>query len=350
MPTLENMRLFVKVVETGSFTKAAQAAHVATPQVSRAISSLETQLRVRLLNRTTRRIAVTEAGERYLVHCRQILDLVDEAEAEASGAARCPSGRLRVHATAGFGRHYLVPRLARYRERYPEVTIDLTLAQRVPDLVDEGYDLAVVVASELGDSTLVAERIGTTYSVLCASPAYLARTGVPETVADLHDHVCLQLVVPNASTSGWQLEGATSSELFAPEQEWPFVVNVADAMADALRSGMGIGPLPISTALDGLRDGSLARVLPAWRLRSNGIHALYPSRRHLEAKVRTFIDYLRAVVPPVLELESHALSSLTGAQIARAAYPQRGAQAGTEAVQAEPEHPLEPHDLSDCDA
>lgn len=311
MPTLENMRLFVKVVETGSFTKAAQAAHVATPQVSRAISSLETQLRVRLLNRTTRRIAVTEAGERYVAHCREILELVDHAEAEASGAARCPSGRLRVHASSGFGRHYLLPRLASYREAYPEVTIDLTLAQRMPDLVDEGYDLAVVVANQLDDSALIAERIGTTYSVLCASPAYLRRSGAPATVADLHDHVCLQLMVPNASAGSWQLEGIASSESFAPRRQWPFVVNVADAMADALRSGMGIGPLPMSTALDGLRDGSLARVLPAWRLRSHGIHALYPSRRHLEAKVRTFIDYLRAVVPPLLEIETHALSTLT---------------------------------------
>ncbi|MGN4194863.1 LysR substrate-binding domain-containing protein [Burkholderia gladioli] len=311
MPTLENMRLFVKVVETGSFSKAAQAAHVATPQVSRAISSLKTQPRVRLLNRTTRRMAVTEAGERYVAHCREILELVDHAEAEASGAARCPSGRLRIHASSSFGRRYLLPRLAHYRETYPEVTIDLTLAQRMPDLVDEGYDLAVVVASQLDDSALIAERIGNTCSVLCASPAYLRRSGAPATVADLHDHVCLQLMVPNASAGSWQLEGMACSESFTLRRQWPFVVNVADAMADALRSGMGIGPLPLSTALDSLRDGSLVRVLPAWRLRSHGIHALYPSRRHLEAKVRTFIDYLRAVVPPLLELETHALSTLT---------------------------------------
>ncbi|MGZ7178116.1 LysR substrate-binding domain-containing protein [Burkholderia gladioli] len=311
MPTLENMRLFVKVVETGSFSKAAQAAHVATPQVSRAISSLETQPRVRLLNRTTRSMAVTEAGERYVAHCREILELVDHAEAEASGAARCPSGRLRIHASSSFGRRYLLPRLARYRETYPEVTIELTLAQRMPDLVDEGYDLAVVVASQLDDSALIAERIGNTCSVLCASPAYLRCSGAPATVADLHDHVCLQLMVPNASAGSWQLEGMACSESFTPRRQWPFAVNVADAMADALRSGMGIGPLPLSTALDGLRDGSLVRVLPAWRLRSHGIHALYPSRRHLEAKVRTFIDYLRAVVPPLLELETHALSTLT---------------------------------------
>ncbi|WP_186260475.1 LysR family transcriptional regulator [Burkholderia gladioli] len=311
MPTLENMRLFVKVVETGSFSKAAQAAHVATPQVSRAISSLETQPRVRLLNRTRRRMAVTEAGERYVAHCREILELVDHAEAEASGAARCPSGRLRIHASSSFGRRYLLPRLAHYRETYPEVTIELTLAQRMPDLVDEGYDLAVVVASQLDDSALIAERIGNTCSVLCASPAYLRRSGAPATVADLHDHVCLQLMVPNASAGSWQLEGMACSESFTPRRQWPFVVNVADAMADALRSGMGIGPLPLSTALDSLRDGSLVRVLPAWRLRSHGIHALYPSRRHLEAKVRTFIDYLRAVVPPLLELETHALSTLT---------------------------------------
>jgi DNA-binding transcriptional LysR family regulator len=336
MPTLENMRLFVKVVETGSFTKAAQSAFVATPQVSRAISSLEAQLRVRLLNRTTRRVALTEAGERYLAHCRQILDLVDEAEAEASGAVRCASGRLRVHASAGFGRHYLVPRLSRYRECYPEVTIDLTLAQRMPDLVEEGFDLALVVANELDDSTLVAERIGTSHSVLCAAPAYLARAGVPASVADLDHHACLQLVVPNAPTGSWALEGPVSSATFTPAQPWPFVVNIADAMADALRSGMGIGPLPVWTALDGLRDGTLARVLPGWRLRSHGIHALYPSRRHLEAKVRTFIDHLRSVVPPLLELETHALNRFTQSH-------------ATPVTQSQPHSQPQP-DLTDCDA
>jgi DNA-binding transcriptional LysR family regulator len=310
MNTLESMRLFVKVAEAGSFTRGAIAAGATAPQASRAIAMLEGRLRTRLLNRTTRQVALTDAGERYLRQCRDILGLVEFAEAEAAGAAFEPTGILRIHAGTGFGQHYLVPRIASYCRENPNVQIDLTLGQRIPDIIEQRFDLAIVVTNTLSDSTLVAERVGSTFSILCASPEYLRRRGCPRSVQQLHDHVCLQLVVPNLPESCWIFEGEPE-EIFSPSQSWALVVNVADALAEAVRAGLGIAPLPASTAIDGLRDGSLVRVLPGRRLRWYNIHALYASRRHLDAKIRTFIDFLRAEVQPMLSNDVHEINRLT---------------------------------------
>jgi DNA-binding transcriptional LysR family regulator len=310
MDTLESMRLFVKVAETGNFTRAAIAAEATTPHVSRAIATLEARLRTRLLNRTTRQVSLTDVGERYLRHCREILGLVEIAEAEASGAAIEPSGRLRVHAGTGFGQHYLLPRIARYCRKHPEVKIDLSLGQRIPDLIEQRFDLAVVVTNALSDSTLIAERVGSTFSVLCASPEYLRRRGRPRSVHQLHEHVCLQLAMPNVPEDCWIFDGKPA-EIFSPLQPWTLVVNVADALAEAVRAGLGIGPLPASAAIRGLRDGSLVRVLPDHRLGAYDIHALYTSRRHLDAKIRTFIEFLRDEVRPVLTAEEYEINRLT---------------------------------------
>jgi DNA-binding transcriptional LysR family regulator len=310
MNTLESMHLFVKVAQAGSFTRGAAAAGVTVPYVSRAISSLEARLRTRLLNRTTRQVALTDVGMRYLMDCREILKLVEIAEAEAAGAAIEPSGILRMHAGTGFGQHYLLPRVASYCAKYPNVRIDLSLGQRIPDLIEQRFDLAVVVTNTLNDSTLIAERMGSTFSVLCASPEYLRRRGRPRTVQQLHDHVCLQLAMPNLPENCWIFEGE-AEEIFSPLQPWTLVVNVADALAEAVRAGLGIGPLPGSAAVDGLRDGSLVRVLPERRLGRYDIQALYPSRRHLDAKVRTFIDFLRMEIEPMLSAEMQEIERLT---------------------------------------
>src|ERR1700732_3242265 len=152
MDTLQNMRVFMRIVEDGSFTAAARHLNSTTAHVSRAISDLEAHLRTRLLNRTTRRIAMTEAGERYLQRCNQILAYVDEAEAEASDAHARPSGTLRIHAMNSLGQRYVLPVIARYQQAYSEVNVELTLAQRIPDLFDEGYDVSIVMATDLPDS------------------------------------------------------------------------------------------------------------------------------------------------------------------------------------------------------
>jgi DNA-binding transcriptional LysR family regulator len=284
MDTLESMRMFARVVEAGSFTKAASLASVTTPQASRAITDLESRLHTRLLHRTTRHLSLTEAGERYLQHCEQILAQIDLAEAEAAGAGAQPSGKLLI---------------ARYRKRFPEVVIDLVLAQRVPDLVDEGFDISVVVARELADSALVSQRIGSVYTILCASPRYLEKHGTPVRLADLNKHTCLQLTLPDVPLGQWHFEGVDES-VFRHVRPAPLTVNVAEALGEVIRAGMGIGPLPIAVALPGLRDGSLVRVLPSHRLRANNIYAMYASRRYLDAKIKTFVEFLRDQVPLAL--------------------------------------------------
>lgn len=299
MDTLQKMRVLIRVVEAGSFTAAAQHLNTTTAYASRAVSDLETHLRTRLLNRTTRRLALTEAGERYLHHCEQILAYVDEAEAEASDTVTYPSGKLRVHAMTGIGQHCVVPLVGRYRQRYPDVKVELTLAQRVPDLLDEGYDIALVLAGELPDSGLISQRIGSTFSVACASPAYLERHGAPAVPADLGTHTCLQTVTPAFPVDEWAFQGPGGRETFVLGAT-KFRVNMADALAVAVAEGMGISVLPLYSAIEGLRSGELVRILPEYTSQHLNIYAVYPSRLYLDAKIRSYVEFLREELPATL--------------------------------------------------
>ncbi|MGK8705918.1 LysR family transcriptional regulator [Metapseudomonas otitidis] len=306
MDILFNMRAFVCVAETGSFTAAAQRLDLTTSYVSRAVATLETHLRTRLLHRTTRRIALTEAGQRYLMRCEQILGYIEEAEAEASEAHARPAGNLKVHAMTGIGQHYLIEAIARYAETYPDVSFDLTLANRTTDILDEGYDISVVIAQELPDSGFISKQLGTTYSVLCASPGYIAKHGAPRQPTDLLGHRCLRLVNSVMSLDKWTFDGPDGQQMITITQT-PFQVNTADALTEALRAGMGIGVLPVYSAVHGLRDGSLVRVLPQHSLFPLGIYALYPSRQFLDAKIRTWVEFLRDFLPGRLKADESVL-------------------------------------------
>lgn len=299
MDTLQNMRVFVRVVEAGSFTGAAQHLNTTTAYASRAVSDLEAHLRTRLLNRTTRRIALTEAGERYLQRCEQILAYVDQAEAEAGDAHARPSGKLKVHAMTSFGQHYVVPAVGQYQQLYPEVNVELTLAQRMPDLLDEGYDVALVLATDLPDSGFVSQRITSAFSIACASPAYLERRGVPQKPSDLAGHTCMQLVTPVFPTAQWQFTGPEGDQTINLGPA-PFQVNVAEALAVAVREGMGIGLLPIYSAISGLRSGELVWILPEYKSQEMNVYAMYPSRQYLDAKIRTWVELLREKLPATL--------------------------------------------------
>ncbi|CAG9220956.1 DNA-binding transcriptional LysR family regulator [Paraburkholderia tropica] len=296
MDKLGSMKMFVGVAEAGGFAKAATRAALSTAAVSRAIMELEASLQTRLFNRTTRQISLTEAGRRYLEHCERILNEVALADAEAMGAAAQPNGRLRVHATASFGQHYLTPLLARYTQQFEDVSVDLVLAQRTPDLLEERFDVAIVVAQTLKDSSLVSQRLGTSRSVLCAAPQYLARRGTPLEIADLERHTCVQLTRQDLPVLAWEFEGERAQP-FRPTQQAPLTVNIAEALGEAIRAGMGIGMLPIPTALQGMRDGSLVQVLPNARLKPFNVFALYASRQYLDAKIRTLVEFLRDAVP-----------------------------------------------------
>jgi len=308
MDTLQNMRVFVRVVEAGSFTAAAQSLNSTTGAMSRAVSELEAHLRTRLMNRSTRRLALTTAGERYLKRCRQILADVDTAEEEASCAHERPTGALRMHSFASIGQHYVLPAISRYRTLYPEVTVELTLSQRMPDLYEGSSDVSVVTASSLPNSDLVSLLLGSTFNILCASPAYLRARGAPKEPRDLAHHECLILQTPAFPANDWLLEGPHGSELM--EVSGSVQVNIAESLVVAIREGMGIGTLPLYAAIDGLRDGSMVRVLPEHTLQKTSIYALYPSRKFIDAKTRTWVEFLRTHMPKVIARDEALLAEV----------------------------------------
>lgn len=301
MDMLRAMRAFVRVVDAGSFTAAAQQSETSTAQVSRLVSELENHLQARLLHRTTRRLALTEAGEAFLLQCRQILDQIDDACAQASGSHLTPRGNLRVHALTGLGIQLLATLAGRYSERYPEVNMELVLSQRQPDLLADYLDVVITLSRELPDSELIAQPLGSVSQVVCASPRYLKRYGVPSTPAQLQAHRCLHLVDP-AFTETWHFlldaEGADNVHVVFPGET--FKVNVAEAMSSAAEADMGICLLPDYVAAPALQRGSLVRLLPHFRLQEKTLYALYPSRRFLDAKVRTWVDFLQQQVPQLL--------------------------------------------------
>jgi DNA-binding transcriptional LysR family regulator len=299
MDVFQSMRFFVAVAQSGSFTAAAELLDTTTTNVSKAVSALEARLHTRLINRTTRRLALTEAGLRYLQRCEKILDDVREADTEAGTAQTLPVGRLKIHAMSAIGNHYVIDAIARYREIHPTVMFDLTLTNRVPDLLEEGYDMSIVLARDLPDSGFVAQRLGMTYSILCAAPAYLEKHGIPDTPAALAEHECLRIVNTVMPVEHWTFEGPQGMETITIPLS-PFHINTADGMTIAIRKGMGIGIQPIASAVEGLRAGTLVRVLPEHRLEELNLFAIYPSRKFVDAKTKTWVDFLKLSIPELL--------------------------------------------------
>ncbi|GAB2895708.1 LysR family transcriptional regulator [Paraburkholderia jirisanensis] len=312
MDTIQNMRMFVRVVEAGTFTAVAQENDVTTAQISRAVSALEKQLQATLLRRTTRHISSTEAGARYYRRAKAILADVDHAHAEARSAVTTASGHVRVHSSPGLAQRFVTAALIAYQASHPEVSVELSIDQNVPNLVEDGFDVSLMCASQLPDSGYVASTLGTTRSVLVASPAYLAANGVPTLPADLVNHVSLRFVSPVAPANEWHLESADGA-VVVPVDASPFQVNTPDALAQALRSGVGIGALAIYNAIDDLRSGALVRVLPHYRMRAFNVYAMHAPGRYPDAKVRTLIDYLRMTIPDALANMQRDLDDMTAA-------------------------------------
>ncbi|MGF6779246.1 DNA-binding transcriptional LysR family regulator [Paraburkholderia sp. GAS334] len=295
MNKLQAMRIFVRVVEAGSFTGAGESLGFDTSVISRAITTLERQLRTRLLHRSTRKMALTETGKLYLDRCTHILRLVDVAEDEARGTHLRPSGVLRVHAFNGIGQHCIVPCVVSYEREYPDVSVVLTLSQRTPNLLDDGFDVAIVLAERLEDSALAAQHIGDTASILCASPEFLLRHPTVERPEDLERLPCVELDTPSVPQDGRMLH--RGAERVSIRVATRFRVNVAESAVVALESGMGIGEVPAYSAVRALCDGTLVRVLPEFTLRPRSIFALYTPSRYLGAKVRAWIDHVKHAMP-----------------------------------------------------
>ncbi len=288
MDRLQQMQTFVAVVEHGSFAAAADALDASRPAVSRHVAELERRLGVRLLHRTTRRLSLTGEGEVFYARCKALLDEMDEAEAEATARSGQAVGQLRINAPVTFGILHLAPLWAAFSAAHPQVTLDVTLADRVVDLVEEGYDLAVRIA-RLPSSTLISRRLSSTRLRLCASPQYLARAGTPVHPSDLAQHA-VWAYSHFAGGDQWPFEGPEGlvSARIRPLGR----SNNGDTCVAAALQHQGIVLQPGFLVGPHLAAGRLVEVLPAWRSVELGIYAVYPTRKHVSPKVRLLIDHL----------------------------------------------------------
>lgn len=291
MDKLHNMAVFAKVVEMGSFTAVANHLSTTVGNISRAVSVLEEGLNTRLLQRSTRRLVVTDTGRRFYERCIAILGEIERAELEAQDATLAPRGVLRVHAVPGLGRELVTRAAMAYRKDYPEVSVDLIFSQRLPHLLEEQLDIGIVISRNLPDSNYVSQKIGVSHCVLAASAEYLARHPAPQSPADLSGHACVLLSTVDYAPEQWHLQGQGE---FSHCPTGPHLgVNDMDAMATALRDGAGIGLIAGFSVIEDLRKGTLVRVLPGYFTNQRNVYALYPSRQFIEAKTKLFVDALK---------------------------------------------------------
>ncbi|VAW46272.1 Transcriptional regulator, LysR family [hydrothermal vent metagenome] len=287
MDKLNAMNLYCHIVESGQLSIAADNLNLSKGAVSKQLAKLEAHLGGRLLNRTTRRLTPTEAGIAFYERAKQILESVKEAECVVTGLTTEPHGTLKINAPMSFGGHYLGELLAKYQQKYPKMKIDLTLHDRQVDFVEEGYDLALRIAT-LKDSTLIVRKLATCHIVICASPDYLQKNGRPKTPSDLKNHQCL-LYAYSDSVKNWRFENK-EGEKQQVLLKGSLYANNGNLICDALINGMGIARLPTFIVGDAIRKGTAEVILDDWRPPALDISLLYPSNRHLSAKVRAFVD------------------------------------------------------------
>lgn len=285
---LEGITTFVAVVNAASFTGAARALGRSKAAVSTQIQRLEDRLGVRLLHRTTRRLALTEEGRVFHDNCRRILEEAREAEDQLTQTSTDPRGRLRVTAPVSFGVGHLSPAVSAFMKAYPGIEIDLSLNDRTVDLIEDGFDVAVRI-SAMADSSMIARRLAPCRRILVASEDYLAAAGMPATPHDLTRHQCLvyeYLAAPNL----WPFKDETGP--FEVRVDGRFRANNGDALLQAAIDGLGIYMTPSFFCCEAIRGGKLVTILDAYEAAPLSVHALYPHRRHLSAKVRGFVDFM----------------------------------------------------------
>jgi DNA-binding transcriptional LysR family regulator len=286
------MRIYVAVVDGGSLAAAADKLDISRAMVSKQIQKLEEHLGTRLLNRTTRRLSLTESGREFYERSIQIVSDVEEAEQVAAQMNRTPQGVLRVTIPLSYGQHRLATIIGDYTQAYPKVQLDISLSDRKMDLVEDGFDLAVRIGA-MPQSDLIARKIGGVRSVVCASPAYVARHGAPQTPEELQRHACLGYTLTGSGTD-WRFE-TLDGPLVVPISG-PIRADNGDIIRLAALSGAGILFQPHFIVGDDLATGRLVQLLPGWQSAELGVYAVYPSRKHLSAKVRTFVDFLAAAL------------------------------------------------------
>jgi len=287
-PNLEDLRVFCMVVRKFSFRAAAETLSVSAAYVSKRVSMLEADLGTRLLHRTTRRIAVTEAGERVYAWAEKILDDVGHLVEDVSTTRSVPRGTLRVSSSFGFGRHVLAPALARLAAQHPTLGVRLYLFDRLVDVAGEGYDLDIRIGDEVAPH-LIARRLAANHRVLCASPDYLARHGTPRQLADLSSHACLAVKERDHPFGVWRLQG--QGEMTSIRVSGPLSSNDGEVAVQWALGGHGIVLRSMWDVRPLLERGALRQVLPEFTQPAN-IWAVYPERLATSAKVRVCVDFL----------------------------------------------------------
>jgi DNA-binding transcriptional LysR family regulator len=294
MDRLQSMRVFSKVVEKGSFARAAEALDLSNAVVTRHIADIEKHLGTRLLNRTTRKLSLTETGHAYLERVNHILQEIDDAESSASSLSKKASGTLRIYSPLAFGQVQLAQLLPLYAQAFPDVMLDVTISDRPVDLVEDGFDVGIFTYVQKFDASMIARKLGSSEVMLCASPAYLKRHGTPKKPEDISKHRCLNFAYDQLRHH-WPLEGANGS-INVPITS-RLVSNNADVLRHCALAGMGIVIRPSLTLGDDLSSGRLIRLLPTHHLGQVSVVMVYPSRRLLSAKVRSFVDFMSAQFP-----------------------------------------------------
>ncbi|WP_301102688.1 LysR family transcriptional regulator [Propionivibrio sp.] len=289
MDRFEAMRVFCSVIEAGGFAAAADQMGLSTSAVSRHVAQLEAHLNVCLLNRTTRRMSPTAEGFAYFERCTQLLADLEEAEASVAGEARRPRGRLRLTASIALAVLRLAPAFAAFSQAHPEITLDIVLSDKVADFTEEGLDLAIRVG-RVGSENVVARQIGETALLAAAAPAYLARAGTPLVPDDLTRHACFAYAF-SATGNHWEFEDSRG-EALSVRIGGAIKANNGMLLAQMAVAGSGIVYGPCFILLPLIERGLLVHLLPDWGAKRLPIHVVYPTRRHLSAKVQAMTGFL----------------------------------------------------------
>lgn len=275
---------FVFVAENESFTQASKKLLISTAQVSRQISALEKRLNVKLFYRTTRKVTLTEEGRVFYQHCRSVLDGLEAAERAITNLQSKPQGKIKLTAPVAYGEQQILPLVNNFIKQYSDVEVSAYLSNRQIDLVEEGYDLAIRLG-KLGDSTMMAKKLGERTSYVCASPSYLAKHGIPHSISELNKHSCLLGTIDywNFKDSGREKSIRVTGRLR---------YNSGYSLIDAALKGLGIVQLPDYYVQLHIASGELVTLLDRYRAPDEGIWAVYPQNRHLSPKIRLLVDYL----------------------------------------------------------
>ncbi len=294
MSGLQGFFAFAETARQGSFAAAARELGLSPSAVAKSVARLESDLGVRLFHRTTRQVTLTGEGRDLYTRCRRIVDEIEGIRAEAEGVRGQPSGTLRLNVPTTYGKRVVVPALTRLAAKHPKLAFDVGFSDRWVDLVQQGLD-AVVRVGELGDSTLVARRLGEQSLVSCAAPSYLRKRAAPKGPAELERHDCLVFRLPSSGRlRPWQFRDGRRTLEFVPPTR--FVMNDGEAIVAAAATGAGIAQVPDYMCADALRAGRLIEVLEAFRPKPMPISLVYPSARHATPRLRVLINALTAVV------------------------------------------------------